>query len=195
MRVVVGLGNPGEAYARSRHNVGFAVVTELARRWALSLHATSSALHVAESDRSGAPTLLALPQMYMNRSGEALTRLQPPVTAAQLIVVHDDLDLDLGMLRVKRGGGTAGHHGLDSIVEHYGHNFTRVRVGVNRPPHGEDVATYVLAQFDTHEKESAGAAIQRAADAVECVLRDGEEAAMNRFNARTSSRQQPQQPT
>ena len=128
--------------------------------------------------------MLVEPQLYMNRSGDALTCLEPTPTAARLVVGHDDLDLDAGAVRVKCGGGTAGHRGVDSIVACFGPAFTRIRVGIGRPPRGGDPVDYVLTPFDSKEQERVDAAVQRAADAVECVLRDGAAAAMNRFNAR-----------
>lgn len=188
MRVVVGLGNPGRAYAGSRHNVGFAVVEELAERWQLALGRARDGVRMVEGVVADTHTMLVEPYMYMNLSGPALVRLHPPVDAAALIVIHDELDLQLGCLRVKSGGGTAGHHGLNSIVECFGSDFVRVRIGVGRPPLGAHAAPYVLSRFDADERETARAAIQHGADAVECVLRDGAHAAMNRFNVRRTSR-------
>ena len=187
MRTVVGLGNPGRTYAATRHNVGFMVVEELVRRYHASLVSTRRSLRLAHAVIAGEQTMLVEPQLYMNRSGSALAEVVPPVTAAELIVVHDDLDLELGCIRVKRGGGTGGHHGLESIAEHCGTEFTRVRIGIGRPARGEDVVDYVLSPFAAEQHAAVDAALQWAADAVECVLREGEEKAMNRFNVRTKS--------
>jgi peptidyl-tRNA hydrolase, PTH1 family len=187
MRVVVGLGNPGTQYAGSRHNVGFTVIEELARRWDWSLGRARLGVRMAEGSVAGVMTILVQPQMYMNLSGAALARLNRPFAVRDLIVIHDDLDLDPGCVRVKRGGGTAGHHGLDSLVEHWSNDFTRVRVGVGHPPRGQDVAEYVLARFDTEERDMISAAVDRAADAVETIVRTGEAAAMNLFNTRSKS--------
>jgi PTH1 family peptidyl-tRNA hydrolase len=187
MRIVVGLGNPGSEYATTRHNVGFRVVEELARRWRLRLEPTGRSVQLAQGVIAGEPTMLLKPQLYMNRSGAALAEAAPLVVASDLVVIHDDLDLEFGAVRVKRGGGTAGHRGLDSIADHCGHGFTRVRVGIGRPVHGEDVVGYVLSGFPPEQRDAAAAAVERAADAVECVLRDGEEKAMNCFNVRTRS--------
>lgn len=186
MRIVVGLGNPGSAYADTRHNVGFMVVEELARRWHASL-APSTDARLAESVIAGEQTMLIEPQLYMNRSGTAVAAVRPQLVASELIVIHDDLDLEFGCVRVKRGGGTAGHRGLDSIAAWCGTEFTRVRAGIGRPARGEDVADFVLSPFASEQREAVAVAIQRAADAVECVLREGEEKAMNRFNVRTQS--------
>ena len=186
MRTIVGLGNPGRVYAGSRHNVGFAVIEELARRWQWRVgpvrHGTRSAHGVIAEQ----PTRLVEPQIYMNLSGDALAELDPPADVGDLIVVHDDLDLEPGCVRLKRGGGTAGHHGLDSVVARFGPTFTRVRVGVGHPEPGHDTAAYVLSPlFDNPDRDMVGAAVQRAADAVEYLLVNGVEAAMNVFNVRT----------
>ena len=186
MRIVVGLGNPGSAYASTRHNVGCAVVEELEQRWRIRLHHADRSARIGAGVVDGEPVMLVEPQLYMKRSGPALSAVQPPFTAQALIVVHDDLDLECGRLRVKRGGGTGGHRGLESIVECFGSEFTRVRLGIGRPPQGEEVATYVLSPFGPEEHPIIAAAVQRAADAVSCIVRQGEEAAMNRFNARGS---------
>src|SRR5262249_9732489 len=187
MRVVVGLGNPGRQYAASRHNVGFAVVETVARRWRLSLAEVQDGVRLADGSVAGEQTLLVQPQMYMNLSGHALARIEPSFTVQDLIVIHDDLDLEVGCVRVKRGGGTAGHHGLDSVVEHFGSEFTRVRIGIGRTPRGVDGADYVLSPFDTQEGDVISAAVERAADAVETIIRAGEQTAMNCFNRRTQS--------
>jgi PTH1 family peptidyl-tRNA hydrolase len=184
MRVIVGLGNPGSQYAGSRHNVGFAVVAELSRRWRLPLERARRGLRMATGSFAGQHVALIEPQMYMNMSGPALARGGQRIEVKRLIVIHDDLDLQLGSVRVKCGGGTAGHHGLDSIVQCYGRDFVRVRVGVGRPPSGEDGVDYVLSRFREQERESVAVAIGRAADAVECIISGGEQTAMNRFNVR-----------
>ncbi|MFQ5667263.1 MAG: aminoacyl-tRNA hydrolase [Candidatus Binatia bacterium] len=186
MHVVVGLGNPGSIYAASRHNIGFVVVEELARRWRLVFDATRPECRVARGMVAGVPAMLVEPQTYMNLSGLALAGVEPPAMGSGLIVIHDDLDLELGCVRVKRGGGTAGHRGVASIIERLGSDFTRVRVGIGHPPCGQDAAAYVLSQFDAGTQGIVGTMTQRAADAVECILRAGEEAAMNIFNVRTS---------
>lgn len=187
MRFVVGLGNPGSVYAQTRHNVGFMVIQELARQWCASLGLIGGSVRSAQMVIAGEQAMLIEPQLYMNRSGTALAGITPTVTASELIAIHDDLDLALGCVRVKRGGGTAGHRGLDSLVECYGSEFTRVRVGIGRPTCGEEVADYVLSAFAAEQRAAVAITIQHAAAAVECVLRDGEEKAMNRFNVRTKS--------
>jgi peptidyl-tRNA hydrolase, PTH1 family len=184
-RTVVGLGNPGSTYAATRHNVGFMVVEELARRWRLVFQLFRRSARLTQGTIAGKHTMLIEPQLYMNRSGAALVDPVLPLRVTELIVIHDDLDLELGDVRVKRGGGTGGHHGLESIAEYYGTEFTRVRIGIGRPVPGGDVVDYVLSPFAAQERATADAAIRRAADALECVLREGELRAMNRFNVRT----------
>jgi len=184
MRFIVGLGNPGNAYADTRHNVGFMVVDELARRGRALLESRQS-VRLGQSVIAGEQTMLIEPQLYMNRSGTALADVIPAVSASELIVIHDDLDLEVGCVRVKRGGGNAGHHGLDSIAEYAGSAFARVRIGIGRPARGEDIVDYVLSPFSEDQRVAVDAAIQRAADAVESLLGEGDEKTMNRFNVRT----------
>jgi PTH1 family peptidyl-tRNA hydrolase len=182
MHVVVGLGNPGRTYANTRHNIGFVVVDEVARRWGWQFGPVQQGLRMSEGRIGDDDVMLVEPQTYMNRSGGALAGLST-ARGRDLIVIHDDLDLDLGRIRVKFGGGTAGHHGLDSIVEYFGATFTRIRIGVGRSPCGEDAVNFVLSRFTPEEIEVINQAVHRAADAVECILREGTSAAMNRFNA------------
>ncbi|TCJ20283.1 aminoacyl-tRNA hydrolase [Rubrobacter taiwanensis] len=173
--VVVGLGNPGPRYAGTRHNAGFLVADELAGRhggrWKRVKQAEAASVMI-----EGRPAELLKPRTYMNESGRALGGYR----ADELIVVHDDLDLDAGVVRVKVGGGAGGHNGLRSIIARLGRDFVRVRIGVGRPPAGVDPRDYVLSKMDPALRE----AIPRAADAVEAVILEGPEAAMNRFNVR-----------
>lgn len=182
-RLVVGLGNPGERYARTRHNVGFWVVDELGRRWKAAFVA-DAANRLGCFEHASESICLIQPQMYMNRSGEALTQLAPPACAEALVVIHDDLDLDCAAVRVKQGGGTGGHRGLESLRTCFGPDFVRVRVGIGRPLDRTQVIDYVLSPFDATQTNLMDAAVTRAADAVEVVLREGASAAMNRFNRR-----------
>ena len=173
--VVVGLGNPGRSYERTRHNIGFLVADEIARRHGGSWRARKKAEAAPVSLDLKNVTLLK-PMTYMNNSGAALAGYE----AAQLIVVHDDLDLEAGTVRVKVGGGAGGHNGLRSIIQHLGSDFVRVRIGIGRPPAGMTVTDYVLSRMDSAVRD----AIPAAADAVETVIESGPEAAMNRFNVR-----------
>jgi len=187
MRVVVGLGNPGNAYTGTRHNVGFVVLAHLERRWGLSLAPPQHGSRMAQGAVYGEHVLLLEPVRYMNCSGPALAARQPAITAEQLLVIHDELDLECGRVQVKRGGGSGGHRGVASIVEHFGSDFTRVRIGIGRPPRAADPAEYVLAAFAVEQQPLVDAAVQRAADAVECIIRQGEETAMSQFNVRSAS--------
>lgn len=170
------MGNPGRSYERTRHNVGFLVADELARRhggsWRKRKKAEAAPITLGLQD-----VTLLKPTTFMNNSGSALAGHN---RAEDLIVVHDDLDLPEGDVRVKVGGGAGGHNGLRSVIGRYGPDFIRVRVGVGRPPPGMGVTDYVLGKMNSAVRD----AVPRAADAVEAVAEDGPEAAMNRFNAR-----------
>ena len=177
--VIVGLGNPGRSYERTRHNVGFIVADELARRhgvrpgdWRKKKWSVATPVNVGAF-----PATLLKPQTFMNNSGQAVggQRVQ------NLVVIHDDLDLPEGDVRVKVGGGAGGHNGLRSIIGQLGNDFVRVRVGVGRPPEGMTVTDYVLGKMSAAVRD----AVPVAADAVEAVVEQGAEAAMNRFNTRS----------
>ncbi len=178
--VVVGLGNPGRSYERTRHNAGYLVVDELAHRhggsWRRKKKAESADVSVGPKN-----VTLLKPTTFMNLSGSALAGHR----AENLILVHDDLDLDPGTVRVKVGGGAGGHNGLRSTIQNLGPDFVRVRIGIGRPPEGArtSVTDFVLGRMDSAVKE----ALPRAADAVEAVLEEGPEAAMNRFNVRDTA--------
>lgn len=190
MRIVMGLGNPLPEYAETRHNAGFRVVESLASRWGVSLRDLGR-LRAGIGSVAGQPVLLVLPQTFMNRSGEAVDELPVPSwEPADLIVVHDDLDLPVGTIRVRHDGGAGGHRGVLSIMERCGCGFDRVRIGIGRPLGGEDPAAYVLQPPAAEERGPWEAALSRAADAVECLLAEGLQAAMNRFNTRSERAQQ-----
>ena len=184
--LVAGLGNPGREYARTRHNVGFLVCDELARRHGGSFRSKFSG-ELADVRLDGARVALLKPQTYMNESGRSVGaaarfyKLEPQ----HLLVVHDEADLDLGRLQARAGGGLAGHNGLRSVAQHLrSQNFLRLWVGVGRPERGDPrpVADYVLAPFSP--EEDVEAIVGRAADAVESVVRDGLDEAQQRFNER-----------
>ena len=186
MWLVVGLGNPGGKYEDTRHNVGFLVVDELARRYRLSLGKAQLGAITARGDLAGIRLMLAKPQSFMNRSGGPAWALQRfyEVPLEQVLVVHDDLDLEHGTVRVKRGGGHGGHNGLRDLHRHLGADFARVRVGISRPPPEWDTADYVLGRWSDTERSDLSELVGRATDAIEAVLADGVTAAMNRFNVR-----------
>ena len=172
---VVGLGNPGRSYERTRHNAGYLVADELAKRHDGSWRKRKKTEAAPVSLGLNEATLLK-PTTFMNNSGSAVSDYRPD----DLIVVHDDLDLEAGTVRVKVGGGAGGHNGLRSIIGRLGNDFVRVRIGVGRPPVGMSVTDYVLSRMDSVVKD----AIPKAADAVEFIVEHGPEAAMNRFNVR-----------
>ena len=184
--LVVGLGNPGSEYANTRHNIGFDVVAELARRagTALRLNKRARAL-TAETRLAGVRVVLAEPQTFMNLSGAAVASLAGfyRIPADRVVAIHDDLDLPLGGLRVKRGGGSGGHNGIKSMASSLSTpEFFRVRVGIGRPPGAMDPAAYVLRRFAAAERTEAELAVVTAADATESLLTDGLAVTQNSFN-------------
>jgi PTH1 family peptidyl-tRNA hydrolase len=184
--LVAGLGNPGAEYEGTRHNVGFAVADVLAGRVGarFSSHRKSGA-DVAEGRLVGRKTYLVKPRGYMNLSGgpvaNALRFFSVPVD--DLVVVHDDLDLEFGVVRLKRGGGEGGHNGLRSISKSLGtKDYLRVRFGIGRPPGRQDPADYVLKRWSSAERRELDVSLELAADAVEALLTEGLEAAQNRVH-------------
>ncbi len=187
-RFIVGLGNPGKIYEKTRHNFGFLVVRELARRhsWPLKNSFLYRAV-MAQGRIGGEAVCLFLPQTMMNLSGVAVKKLvvARQVDIAKILVVCDDLNLDLGQLRVRPQGSDGGHNGLKSITAHFGTDgFNRLRLGIGRPPLGKDPAAYVLEPFSRQEVAVVEATIQAAADCCEAWVREGIEKVMNVFNKR-----------
>jgi len=184
-RAVVGLGNPGERYQETRHNLGFRVVEALGHRLGAPLAGVECNARVAEP--AGGP-LLAQPQTYMNRSGYTLRCLaeRHGFEPGEVLVVYDDVSLPLGRLRLRPGGSPGGHRGMESVVENLRTDrIPRLRLGCAGPegtPAGEELVDYVLSPFRSEEREAAEEMVERAADACETWLREGIEAAMNRFN-------------
>jgi PTH1 family peptidyl-tRNA hydrolase len=185
--LAVGLGNPGAEYEHTRHNVGAEVIATLARRHGARLRATRGTRSLGGEVRLGERLLaLAFPQTFMNDSGAAvapLMRRHGISALGRLVVVHDELDLPSGRVKVKLGGGTAGHNGLRSIQAHvHGDGFVRVRIGIGKPPGRQGGVDYVLHAPRGPERALLDVAVEEAADAVEVILGEGVEAAMNRFN-------------
>ena len=181
----MGLGNPGAAYAVSRHNAGFMAVETLADRWRIVL-AEDATVCAGQGVIAGQPAMLLAPQTFMNRSGDVLAETAPDADDT-LVVVHDDLDIPAGQLRVRPRGGSGGHRGVESITARIGGDFIRVRVGVGRPPAGVETADYVLAPLSSAERDVLRATVGRACDAVECLVVHGVDVTMNRFNSGVSS--------
>ncbi len=188
--MVVGLGNPGQEYESSRHNVGFRVVDILAGRIGMALGRGRHRSLVLRGSLHGVETLLVKPTTFMNESGFAAAGWQQALhlDLRQMIVVHDDLDLPLSQLRIKIGGGHGGHRGVRSVLEAIGSpDFVRVKIGIGRPREGQEAARHVLEPFDEREDDAIQVVVQRAADAVETLLQGGLEVAMNQYNVRGAS--------
>ncbi len=187
-RLVVGLGNPGDGYASTRHNVGFQVASRLAKRARAEFATKAADSRIAEGTLGDRKVAIARPQTFMNDSGRAVGKLldRYRLSPSEVLVVYDDVDLPLGRMRIRPKGGPGTHNGMRSVVGEIGESFARIRCGVGPtdPARGIDgeLADYVLRPFDADEREAAEAMIARAADAIEVALRDGVEAAMARFN-------------
>ncbi|REE96172.1 aminoacyl-tRNA hydrolase [Thermomonospora umbrina] len=185
--LVVGLGNPGPAYAGNRHNAGFLVLDVLAGRAGGRFKTHRSRADVLEGRLNGRRAVLAKPRSFMNDSGGPVAGLRDffKVPVERIVVVHDELDIPYGAVRLKRGGGAGGHNGLRSISRSLGdQDYLRVRFGVGRPPGRMDPAAYVLKDFSSAERKDLDLNVEVAADAVEALLADGLEAAQNAFHAR-----------
>ena len=183
--LVVGLGNPGDEYARTRHNVGAEVVELLAQRHGGTLKKGKERARVDQVRVGGSLVALAVPLTYMNDSGLAVAALvrRYGVEPEQLVVVQDELDLPVGTFKVKNGGGLAGHNGLRSIKSHlHSEAFLRVRIGVGKPVSKEHGADHVLKKFSKRERTEIDVVLEEAADAVEAIITDGVDVAMNRYN-------------
>ncbi|KOX20800.1 aminoacyl-tRNA hydrolase [Nocardiopsis sp. NRRL B-16309] len=183
--LVVGLGNPGPAYAANRHNAGFMVVDALARAANERWKSHKARAEVVETRLDGTPVVLAKPRTYMNLSGGPTAALSAfyKIPVERIIVVHDELDIDYGALKLKRGGGSGGHNGLKSLTASLsGPDYVRVRFGVGRPPGRMDAAAFVLRDFSATERGELDLNVERAADAVRTVLTDGLDRAQNVFH-------------
>lgn len=186
MKLIVGLGNPGPRYARNRHNIGFQIVDAFAAEHGLHFDRFQFKARVADGHLDGCRFLLAKPQTFMNLSGEAVQPLVSfyKINPADLLVVYDDLDLPLGRLRLRPFGGAGGHNGMRSIIHRLGSDrFPRLRVGIGRPPGAMDPADYVLQDFTPDEEAVMTSTRAAAVQAIAVWLREGLDAAMNRFNA------------
>lgn len=187
MWLLVGLGNPGPKYAQNRHNIGFMVVDELARRTGAEVFRAKFGGDLATCEINGHKAALLKPMEYMNVSGRSVQRTAAfyQIEPKEIIVVHDEIDLELGRLQVKVGGGHAGHNGLRSIAQEFGSpDFIRLRCGVGRPNGSKAVAGFVLADFAKAESEEVKIVIQEAGDAVLDIIKRGPLLAMNKVNTR-----------
>lgn len=186
MKLIAGLGNPGPHYAESRHNIGFLVVDELARRWAVAV--THYDRHceglTGQAQACGATVLLLKPATYMNLSGRSVAAAWRyyKLDASDALIVFDDLDLPVGQVRLRADGSAGGHKGMSDVIRHFGTDeISRVRIGIGKV-HRDATVEYVLSRFEPEERPLIETAVGRAADATECWLRSGIAAAMNQFN-------------
>ncbi len=192
MKIFVGLGNPTPEYSATKHNVGFMLADRLADEFAASTWREHFNALIAETFLDGEKILLVKPQTFMNLSGEAVAPIVNfyKLDAANLIVAHDDMDLPLGMIRLRPKGSGGGHHGVESIIQHLGgeKNFPRVRIGVGRPPANWTVNHHVLSPFTQEDADKISAALEELVPAVICIFREGIDSAMNKFNPKKRSR-------
>jgi PTH1 family peptidyl-tRNA hydrolase len=193
MKLIVGLGNPGLFYSNNRHNIGFMCIRHIARMHGIKLNKKQGKTRTGAGEIEGQKITLARPQTFVNKSGEAVNPLirKLRITPADLIVIHDDLDLPTGKIRIRYGGGSGGHKGIESIVNHISsREFCRIRVGIGRPPETEAddndkeaaVIDHVLSGFTRDEKKIIKKVIPSVTEAVDCLVTKGLEAAMNRYN-------------
>lgn len=183
-KLIVGLGNPGREYAGNRHNVGFQCLDRLAEAWGLSFSKRKHKALLAQGEIADLKAILAKPQTFMNLSGEAVQRLARfyKVPLEGILVIYDDLDLPVGKIRLRPEGGSGGHRGMNSIIEHLGTDgFPRLRVGIGRPTYGDPV-DYVLGDFAPEERIAIEEVYKTVVSAVEFWLAEGIVAAMNRYN-------------
>jgi peptidyl-tRNA hydrolase, PTH1 family len=183
--LLAGLGNPGPQYAGNRHNVGFMVADVLAARVGSGFRRDRSRAQAASGRLNGVPVIIAKPMSFMNLSGQPLSAVAGfyKIPPARLVVIHDELDLPFGTIRLKVGGGDGGHNGLRSVTRTLAaKEYYRVRVGIGRPPGRQDPADYVLRDFSTAERKELPLVLERAADAVEALVRLGLAAAQNEFH-------------
>jgi len=189
MILIVGLGNPDRRYRGTRHNVGWDVVDRLATRWRIPVEDEEGWAKVGRGQRANRRVLLAKPQTYVNLSGVAVRDLQRRhhVKVEDIFVIVDDMDLPLGRLRIRPKGGPGGHKGLQSVIDALGSEvFPRVRVGVGRPPQGQDPVDFVLTKFAASERAMIDAVLDRAAEAIDVAVAQGLAAAMNQVNTKAN---------
>lgn len=190
MKLIVGLGNPGAKYAKTRHNIGFMVAERFSAQFCIPLKKKGHQAHYGVGRCSGEEVTLLMPQTFMNLSGASVGSAVKSlgVDPGDLIVVHDDIDLPYGSMRVKVGGGHGGQNGIRHIRQVLGTgDFLRVKIGVGRPPSGGDVAGYVLSPFSGAERKSLDNLLSNSCEAIEMILAQGAQKAMNEFNSRDIS--------
>jgi peptidyl-tRNA hydrolase, PTH1 family len=192
MKLIVGLGNPGQGYSNNRHNIGFMCVKHFAKEHKIDFDKKQANARTGRGKAEGIDVVLAKPQTFMNLSGQSVNRLMHnlKLKSDDIIVVHDDMDLPLGKVRIRAGGSSGGHKGIDSIIQEIGtRDFIRIKIGIGRPDSNEehssdeeDIVDFVLSNFTPEEKKQLVPSISRVSDAILCLLTEGLEAAMNKFN-------------
>jgi len=193
MKLIVGLGNPGRIYAGNRHNIGFMCLNHFAKAHSIRFDKKQGKARIGSGEVAGSEVVLARPHTYMNQSGQAVSRLVKKfnVSLDDLLVIHDDLDLPLGKIRIRHGGGSGGHKGIESIItELKSQDFSRLRVGIGRPTIVEssteisdaDIVTYVLSDFTPDEKHTMTKVIPKVGETILCLLTEGLIVAMNKYN-------------
>lgn len=185
MYLIVGLGNPGKKYENTRHNLGFRVIDEMAGRLGITSLKEKCRSYIAEAKLGSNKVIIAQPQTFMNDSGPAVRGLLAwfKIKKENLILIYDDVDLEVGQLRLREKGNAGGHHGIESVIESVGMTeFARVRIGIGREDLTGDVSDYVLRNIPPSQQDILSEAVVRAADAVESIIKDGLSPAMNKFN-------------
>jgi PTH1 family peptidyl-tRNA hydrolase len=185
MWLIIGLGNPGKEYRLTRHNVGFLVVDRVAREQGIQFNKRRGGARIGEGRVGREKVILAKPLTYMNKSGVAVKKLVKAlgIPLDHLVVVHDDLDLACGRMKIKETGGHGGHKGVQSIIEQLGStDFLRVKVGIGKPESPEQGADYVLSRFSRDESSLVKKSVEQAAEAIEAIIASGKDQAMNRYN-------------
>ena len=192
MKLIIGLGNPGQGYSRSRHNIGFMCLKHFAHEHAISFDKKQADARTGRGTMEGIDVVLARPQTYMNLSGQSVNRLMHKfkLKPSDIIVIHDDMDLPLGKVRIRAGGSSGGHKGIDSIIRDIGtRDFVRIKVGIGRPEkdtddnyYDDDIVDFVLNSFSPEEKKLIEPSIKKVSDAILCLLTEEVETAMNKFN-------------
>ena len=191
MKLIIGLGNPGRSYSKNRHNIGFTCLNHFARRQGIHLDKKRGQARTGSGEVDGTQVVLARPQTYMNLSGQSVSRLVKRfnIDLIDLLVIHDDLDLPLGKIRIRQGGSSGGHKGINSIIsELESQDFPRLKVGTGHPAVSSaeisetDIIAYVLSDFTPEEKEIVTQLVPRVSEAILCLLTEGLTVAMNRYN-------------
>ena len=190
MYIIVGLGNPGDKYAATRHNIGFDAITRISDDYNIPLDFKKHKALCGKGYIEGKKVILAQPQTYMNLSGESVRELADYYKAAadELVIIYDDISLDVGQLRIRGRGSAGGHNGIKSIIQHLGtQEFPRIKIGVGDKPRGWDLADYVLGRFPNGEEEQVREALREASKAVKIIVSEGLNAAMNKCNGKKTN--------